>query len=212
MAPTLLDLFRLLAAFEPVRQDLSKAPWEAYVDWAIGQGLAPLAAYNLEYRLGNCGAPEWARDRLLSIFQGSANDNVMKLVNFKRSVDDLEGRRIALLGAGSFAESLYPHVAWRPVIDLRLKFGLAEQAASDQTCIVVVQVEIGGRRVMLGVIVDRVSEVLNVVADEVERPPDFGERLDTGFMLGMAKVKGQVKILLDLDAILATDALYSKAA
>lgn len=99
-----------------------------------------------------------------------------------------------------------------PVIDLRLKFGLAEKAASDQTCIVVVQVEIGGRRVMLGVIVDRVSEVLNVVADEVEQPPDFGERLDTGFMLGMAKVKGQVKILLDLDAILATDALYSKAA
>ena len=99
-----------------------------------------------------------------------------------------------------------------PVIDLRLKFGLPEKAASDQTCIVVVQVEIGGRRVMLGIIVDRVSEVLNVVADEVERPPDFGEQLDTRFMLGMAKVKGHVKILLDLDAILASEAMYSRAA
>lgn len=120
MATSMLDLFRVLSAFAPARVDLKDAPWEQYVDWAIGQGLAPLAAYNLEYRLGLCGAPQWAKDRLLSIFQGTANDNVMKLVNFKRSVDDLEGRRIALLGGGSFAESVYPHVAWRPVIDLRL--------------------------------------------------------------------------------------------
>jgi Uncharacterised nucleotidyltransferase len=120
MAPSLLDLFRLLASFEPRRVDLSGAPWEAYVDWAIGQGLAPLAAYNLEYRLGNCGAPEWARDRLLSIFQGSANDNVMKLVGFKRAIDELQGRQVVLVGAISFLESLYPHVAFRPVIDLRV--------------------------------------------------------------------------------------------
>lgn len=99
-----------------------------------------------------------------------------------------------------------------PVIDLRLKFGLPAMAASDQTCIVVVQVELGARRVMLGIIVDRVSEVLNVVTDEIERPPDFGERLDTQFMLGMAKVKGKVKILLDLDAILASDTAFTKAA
>lgn len=99
-----------------------------------------------------------------------------------------------------------------PVIDLRLKFGLPAIAASDQTCIVVVQVELDARRVMLGIIVDRVSEVLNVVADEIERPPDFGERLDTQFMLGMAKVKGKVKILLDLDAILDSDTVFTKAA
>ncbi|MBL8918553.1 MAG: nucleotidyltransferase family protein [Myxococcaceae bacterium] len=120
MPTSMLDLFRVLSAFSPARVDLKDAPWEPYVDWAIGQGLAPLAAYNLEYRLGLCGAPQWAKDRLLSIYQGIANDNVMKLVNFKRSVDDLEGRRIVLLGAASFAESLYPHVAFRPVIDLRL--------------------------------------------------------------------------------------------
>lgn len=99
-----------------------------------------------------------------------------------------------------------------PVIDLRLKFSLPALAASDQTCIVVVQVELENRRVMLGIIVDRVSEVLNVAADEIERPPDFGERLDTQFMLGMAKVKGKVKILLDLDAILASDTVFAKAA
>jgi len=118
--PSLLDTFRVLASFSPPRISLRGAPWEEYVDWSIGQGLAPLAAYNLEYRLGGGDAPEWARDRLLSVYQGSLNDNVMKLVNFKRAVDELEGRRIVLLGAASYAESLYPHVAFRPVLDLDL--------------------------------------------------------------------------------------------
>lgn len=120
MTPSLPELFRTLTAFAPVRRSLEGAPWEEFVDWAIGQGLAPLAAYNLEYALAGGGAPDWARDRLLSIYQGSVNDNVMKLVNFKRSVDALEGRKVILFGGASFAESLYPHIAFRPVIDLQL--------------------------------------------------------------------------------------------
>ena len=120
MPATLTEMFRTLTSFAPARVSLHDAPWEEYVDWCVGQGLAPLAAYNLEYRLGGAGAPEWARDRLMSLYQGTLNDNVMKLVNFKRSVDDLQGRKVILLGGGSFAESLYPHIAFRPVIELRL--------------------------------------------------------------------------------------------
>lgn len=120
MAPSLLDTFRVLASLDPQRTDLRAAPWEDYVDWAIGQGLAPLAAYNLQYRLAGSGAPEWARDRMLSIYQGSLNDNVMKLVNFKRAVDELEGRRVVLLGGAAFAEALYPHVGFRPVLEIQL--------------------------------------------------------------------------------------------
>jgi hypothetical protein len=120
MAIRLIDTFRLLASFEPPRRSLRGAPWEEYVDWAIAQGLAPLASYNLEYRLGGADAPEWVRDRLLSIYQGSLNDNVMKLVNFKRSVDDLEGRKLLLLGGAAFADTLYPHVAFRPVLDIQM--------------------------------------------------------------------------------------------
>ena len=121
MAASLLKVFQTLASFDPPKGSLADGPWEDYADWAIGQGLAPLAAYNLEYRLGaKTGAPEWVRDRLLAIYQGSVNDNVMKLVNFKRAVDELEGRQVIMLGGGSFAESLYPHVAFRPVIDIRL--------------------------------------------------------------------------------------------
>lgn len=120
MALSLLETFRTLAAFSPPRGSLKDAPWETYVDWAIGQGLAPLASYNLEYRLMGADAPEWARDRLLSVYQGSVNDNVMKLVNFKRSVTDLQGRKIVVLGGAAFADSLYPHIAFRPVLDIQL--------------------------------------------------------------------------------------------
>jgi hypothetical protein len=116
----MLDMFRTLSSFAPARADLRRAPWDDYVEWAVVNGLAPLAAYNLEYRLAGAGAPEHARDRLLGIYQGLLNDNVMKLVNFKRSIDGLEGRRVALVGAAAFAESLYPHVAFRPVAEIRL--------------------------------------------------------------------------------------------
>lgn len=120
MPPSLLDTFRILASFDPPRGSLRGAPWEQYVDWAIAQGLAPLAAYNLQYRLGGAGVPEWVMDRLLAIYQGSANDNVMKLVNFKQMVDELQGRKLVLFGGGAFADSLYPHVAFRPVTELQL--------------------------------------------------------------------------------------------
>src|SRR4051794_9640908 len=117
MADPLLELLRTVTSFTSPRRDLSKAPWAGFVDWAIAQGLAPLTAYSLEYRLGQVGAPTWAKDRLLSIYQGTANDNVMKLVGFKNSVKEILGRRIVLVGGASFAESLYPHVAMRPVVD-----------------------------------------------------------------------------------------------
>lgn len=120
MATSLLETFRILSSFETPRVSLRSAPWDAYVEWAIGQGLAPLAAYNLEYRLGGADAPEWARDRLLSIYQGSLNDNVMKLVQFKRTIDELEDCRVLLLGGACFVEALYPHVAFRPVLQIEM--------------------------------------------------------------------------------------------
>jgi hypothetical protein len=120
MAISLLETFRVLSSFDPPRGSLRDAPWEEYVDWAIAQGLAPLASYNLQFRLAGAGAPEWARDRLLSIYSGSVNDNVMKLVNFKRAVDELEGRKLLLLGGASFADTLYPHVGFRPVLEISM--------------------------------------------------------------------------------------------
>lgn len=92
-----------------------------------------------------------------------------------------------------------------PVVDLRLKFGLPEQDYSERTCIIVVDVDLGASRLMMGIVVDSVSEVLNIASVEVDAAPEFGERVDTDYMLGLAKVKGSVKILLDLDRVLGGD-------
>ena len=96
-----------------------------------------------------------------------------------------------------------------PVIDLRAKFSLPPQDYTDRTCIVVVDVAMKRDRVMLGVIVDAVSEVLNVTAGEIDKTPDFGERVETDYMLGLAKVKNTVKILLDLDSVLRAEGALS---
>ncbi len=99
-----------------------------------------------------------------------------------------------------------------PVIDLRLKFGFAPGEVTSRTCIIVVEVALAASRVMMGIIVDHVSEVLNIVADEIEQTPEFGERVCTDYMKGVAKVKGTVKILLDLDRVLGTDDAALRAA
>ena len=93
-----------------------------------------------------------------------------------------------------------------PVIDLRVKFGLAETEYTQRTCIIVVQVRLGNDSVMMGIIVDGVSEVANLTAGEIEDTPEFGEDVSSPYLLGMAKTKNGVKILLDLDeALTATD-------
>ncbi len=91
-----------------------------------------------------------------------------------------------------------------PVVDLRLRFGLEELEYSQRTCIIVVQIDGAGGRVLVGVIVDAVSEVLNLQATDIEDTPDFGTGVALPYLLGMAKVKGKVKILLDINAALSS--------
>lgn len=92
-----------------------------------------------------------------------------------------------------------------PVIDLRLKFGFAAVDYTDRTSIIVVEVALTASRVMMGIVVDEVSEVLNISSDEIEQTPQFGDRVCTDYMSAVAKVKGTVKILLDLDRILGAE-------
>lgn len=92
-----------------------------------------------------------------------------------------------------------------PVVDLRLKVGLPAQAYDDQTSIIVVEIAGAHGTIMMGVIVDTVSEVLNIAADEIEETPDFGDHVRTDYIRGVAKVKGTVKILFDLDRAFAVD-------
>ncbi|HTP85854.1 MAG TPA: chemotaxis protein CheW [Bryobacteraceae bacterium] len=90
-----------------------------------------------------------------------------------------------------------------PVIDLRLKFGLEAIEYTQRTCIIVVQVRGDVTTIQVGLVVDTVSEVLNLAGADIENTPDFGSQLTTPFILGMAKVKGKVKILLDIDRVVS---------
>src|SRR5579872_6712360 len=89
-----------------------------------------------------------------------------------------------------------------PVVDLRLKFGLPQVEYTQRTCIIVVQVQVETNSMLMGIVVDGVAEVLNLVAGEIEDTPDFGQGLTTSYLLGMAKIKGKVKILLDIDQVM----------
>jgi purine-binding chemotaxis protein CheW len=95
-----------------------------------------------------------------------------------------------------------------PVIDLRLKFGLPAAEYTARTCIIVTQLKSDNSTVLIGVVVDCVAEVLSLSGQEIEDTPDFGEKLETRYLLGMAKVKGKVKILLDIDRILSEQDLH----
>jgi purine-binding chemotaxis protein CheW len=90
------------------------------------------------------------------------------------------------------------------VIDLRSRFNMPETEKTEQTCIIVVEIKADGRLVCMGIIVDRVSEVLNIAARQIEDVPSFGTNIDTSFILGMGKIGSSVKILLDIDKILTT--------
>jgi purine-binding chemotaxis protein CheW len=88
-----------------------------------------------------------------------------------------------------------------PVVDLRLKIGFPSKEYDERTCIIVVEVALQASKVMMGVVVDAVSEALTITVDEIEATPDFGEHVNTAFIRGVAKIKGRVKFLLDLDRI-----------
>ena len=96
-----------------------------------------------------------------------------------------------------------------PVVDLRLKFALPAAEYTQRTCIIVTQVQGESTPVMVGIVVDGVSEVLNLSAQEIEDTPDFGDEAGVRYLLGMAKVKGKVKILLDIDQVLSTQELHN---
>src|SRR5688572_18719611 len=98
-----------------------------------------------------------------------------------------------------------------PVVDLRVKFGLKAEFA-ERTCIVVVQVKLPTEQIVqMGLVVDSVEEVVTLTDEEIEPTPDFGTKVDTSYLLGMAKVKGQVKTLLDIDRVVAPETVQAIA-
>ena len=92
-----------------------------------------------------------------------------------------------------------------PVVDLRLRFGMEAIDYTERTCIIVVEIAGSAGTIQIGIVVDAVSEVLNINEEEVENTPTFGTKLNTDYILGMAKMEGGVKILLDIDRVLSAE-------
>jgi len=98
-----------------------------------------------------------------------------------------------------------------PVIDLRAKFGMETTERTEETCIIVVETGHGDRSFSTGIVVDHVEEVLDIAGEDIEAPPQFGSAVNTDFILGMGKIGETVKILLDIDMVLAGDDFSSFA-
>ena len=94
-----------------------------------------------------------------------------------------------------------------PVMDLRLRFGMMSIDYTERTCIIVVEISGQAGTILVGIVVDAVSEVLNIKGDDIEKTPTFGTKLNTDYILGMAKMEDGVKILLDIDQVLSSDEL-----
>lgn len=92
-----------------------------------------------------------------------------------------------------------------PVMDLRLKFELSEEPYNQRTCIIVVEIDFSDTKRMMGIVVDTVSEVVNIQKNDIELPPEYGGNVDTAFLIGLGKVKGKVILLLDIEQVLNSE-------
>lgn len=90
-----------------------------------------------------------------------------------------------------------------PVVDLRLKFSMPEEEYTQETCVIVVEAD----NSQVGIIVDSVSEVLDIKSGEREETPSFGQGIDTDFIMGLGKVKEKIIILLDIEQILSSEVM-----
>lgn len=115
---------------------------------------------------------------------------VPKMPDFIRGVINLRGRVI-------------------PVVDLRLRFRMERRDYTERTCIIVVRVTRNSRRVTMGIIVDEVSEVLDIGEEQIEATPSFGTSVETDFILAMGKIGQNVVIMLDIDRVLSDGEIES---
>ena len=92
-----------------------------------------------------------------------------------------------------------------PVVDLRLKFGMGLAEKTVNTCVIIVEVDLEGEKVVMGAMADAVQEVLDLEPDQIEPPPRIGTKLNTDFIKGMGKHAEQFIIILDIDKVFSTD-------
>jgi len=94
-----------------------------------------------------------------------------------------------------------------PVVDLRLKFGMTMAEKTVNTCVIIVEVDMDGERVVMGAMADAVQEVLDLEPEQIEPPPRIGTKLKTDFIKGMGKHAEQFIIILDIDRVFTAEEL-----
>ena len=151
--------------------------------------LADLAGKYLTFKLG---AEEYGLEilKVQEIIKMMSITHIPRTPSFVKGVINLRGKVI-------------------PVISLRLKFEMEEIEDTEKTCVIVVQ--IGEDMITMGIVVDEVSEVLEITSEAIEPPPSMGASVETQFILGMAKAKGSVKILLEIDKIFSSQEIETLA-
>ena len=96
-----------------------------------------------------------------------------------------------------------------PIMDLNVKFGMEETRVTDETCIIVIKTS----SLMMGILVDKVSEVVNVASGDIEDTPSFGQDVNTEYLLGVGKTGGRIRLLLDIEKVItASDVIHLKKA
>lgn len=94
-----------------------------------------------------------------------------------------------------------------PLVDLRLKFNMEEREYTRETCVVVVEASGSREKILIGVIVDSVRDVIVVKAEQIEAVPSFGVQVNTAFLKGMANIKSALILLLDIENVLSREEL-----
>jgi purine-binding chemotaxis protein CheW len=126
--------------------------------------------------------------KVQEIIQMQAVTHVPRTPDYVRGVINLRGKVI-------------------PVVDLRKKFGIDSVKDTEKTCIIVVQIAHKEGKVVMGIIIDEVKEVLDINGANIEETPSFGASINTDFILGMGKIGNSVKILLDIDKVMSVKEL-----
>lgn len=96
-----------------------------------------------------------------------------------------------------------------PVIDLAIKFGLPESLITKWTCIVIVEIDFDGEQIVMGLLADSISQVIDLQPDEIEVPPSFGTKVDVDYLLGMGRSGKKFVLILDIDRVLSNKELQA---
>ncbi len=96
-----------------------------------------------------------------------------------------------------------------PIMDLRLKFKMPERAYDEQTCIIIVEIPMNGNMNFIGIVVDKVAEVVNINKNDIELPPKYGQEGENEFLTGIGKVKEKVVMLLDIETVINCQEILS---